>query len=127
MRYRFLKSLTPGSYTFILEATRELPRRLLHPRRKTIGVRVPEHPVAQALLAELNEPLLSTTALLPGDEQPLNDGVEIRERLEHEIDLVLDAGSCGVVPTTIIDFTGDEPRVTREGKGTVELRTHEGT
>jgi tRNA threonylcarbamoyl adenosine modification protein (Sua5/YciO/YrdC/YwlC family) len=120
VRYRLLKTLTPGSYTFILEATREVPRRLLHPRRKTIGVRVPEHPVAQALLAELGEPLLSTTALLPGDELPLNDGDEIRERLEHEIDLVLDAGSCGVEPTTIIDLTGPEARVTRQGKGPIE-------
>jgi tRNA threonylcarbamoyl adenosine modification protein (Sua5/YciO/YrdC/YwlC family) len=120
VRYRLLKALTPGSYTFILEATREVPRRLLHPRRKTIGVRVPEHPVAQALLAELGEPLLSTTALLPGDELPLNDGGEIRERLEHHIDLVLDAGSCGVEPTTIIDLTGPEPQVTRQGKGAIE-------
>jgi len=123
VRYRLLKTLTPGSYTFILEATREVPRRLLHPRRKTIGVRVPEHPVAHALLAELGEPLLSTTALLPGDELPLNDGGEIRERLERQIDLVLDAGSCGVEPTTVIDLTGPEPQVTRQGKGSIERIT----
>lgn len=119
VRYRLLKSLMPGSYTFILEATRELPRRLLHPRRKTIGVRVPDHPVAHALLAELGEPLLSTTALLPGDDLPLNDGREIRARLEHDIDLVLDAGSCGLEPTTVIDLTGEEARVLRQGKGSV--------
>ena len=117
-RYRLLKALTPGSYAFILEATREVPRRLLT-RRKTIGLRVPDHAVAHALLEELGEPLLSTTALLPGDEQPLNDGHEIRVRLEHEIDLVLDAGSCGVEPTTVIDLTGSEASVTRTGRGSL--------
>jgi len=91
-RYRLLKALTPGSYTFILEATRELPRRLLHPRRRTIGLRVPDHPVAQALLAALGEPLLSSTLALPEDELPLNDGREIRRRLEHDVELVLDGG-----------------------------------
>lgn len=119
-RYRLLKALTPGSYTFILPGTREVPRRLLHPRRKTVGVRVPQHPVARALLAELGEPLLSTTALIPGDEQPLDDGREIRERLEHEVELVLDAGSCGIDPTTVIDLTGTEAVVTRRGKGSLE-------
>jgi len=116
-RYRLLKALTPGSYTFILEATRELPRRLLHPRRKTIGLRVPDHPVAQALLAALGEPLLSTTLLLPNDELPLNDGREIRHRLEHEVDLVLDGGSCGTEPTTVVDLTGPTARIVRAGKG----------
>jgi tRNA threonylcarbamoyl adenosine modification protein (Sua5/YciO/YrdC/YwlC family) len=116
-RYRLLKALTPGSYTFILEATRELPRRLLHPRRRTIGLRVPDHPVAQALLAALGEPLLSSTLLLPGDELPLNDGREIRRRLEHELDLVLDGGSCGIEPTTVVDLTGPAPRILREGRG----------
>ena len=120
VQYRLLKKLTPGSYTFILRASREVPRRLLHPRRKTIGVRVPEHPVAQALLAELGEPLLSSTATLPGEELPLNNGSEIRERLERQIDLVLDAGSCGVEPTTVIDLTGPVPQVTRQGKGPIE-------
>jgi tRNA threonylcarbamoyl adenosine modification protein (Sua5/YciO/YrdC/YwlC family) len=118
-RYRLLRALTPGSYTFILRGTREVPRRLLHPRRKTIGVRIPDHPVAQALLAELGEPLLSTTALLPGDELPLDGGEAIRERLEHDVDLVLDAGSCGTEPTTVIDLTGDEAVITRRGKGSL--------
>ena len=118
-QYRLLKALTPGSYTFILRGTREVPRRLLHPKRKTIGVRVPDHPVAQALLAELGEPLLSTTAKLPEDEAPLDGGERIRERLQHELDLVLDAGSCGTEPTTIIDLTGAEPAVVRRGKGSL--------
>lgn len=118
-QYRLLKRLTPGSYTFILEATRELPRRILHPRRKTIGIRVPEHAVAHALLAELGEPLLSTTAIMPGDEVPVNDGVELRERVEHDIDLVLDCGPCGLLPTTVIDLTGEQPAVLRRGKGDV--------
>lgn len=119
-RYRLLKTLTPGSYTFILPGTREVPRRLLHPRRKTIGLRVPQHPVAQALLEELGEPLLSATALLPGDAHPLNDGQEIRERLEREVDLVLDAGPCGIEPTTIVDLTESELQVVRQGKGAIE-------
>jgi len=118
-RYRLLKALTPGSYTFILEATRELPRRLLHPRRRTIGLRVPDHPVAQALLAALGEPLLSSTLVLPDDELPLNDGREIRRRLEHDVDLVLDGGSCGTEPTTVVDLTGPVARILREGKGPI--------
>jgi tRNA threonylcarbamoyl adenosine modification protein (Sua5/YciO/YrdC/YwlC family) len=118
-RYRLLKALTPGSYTFILEATRELPRRVLHPRRRTIGLRVPDHPVAQALLAALGEPLLSSTLVLPGDELPLNDGREIRRRLEHDVDLVLDGGSCGTEPTTVVDLTGPAPQIVREGKGSI--------
>lgn len=118
-RYRLLKTLTPGSYTFILEATKELPRRILHPRRKTIGLRVPDHPVALALLAELGEPLLSTTLILPGDEAPLEDAREIRVRLEHDVDLVLDGGPCGTVPTTVVDLTGPAPEVVRAGKGPV--------
>jgi len=118
-RYRLLKALTPGSYTFILEATRELPRRLLHPRRRTIGLRVPDHPVAQALLAALGEPLLSSTLALPDDELPLNDGREIRRRLEHDVELVLDGGSCGTEPTTVVDVTGPAPQIVREGKGPI--------
>ena len=118
-RYRLLKALTPGSYTFILEATRELPRRLLHPRRRTIGLRVPDHPVAQALLAALGEPLLSSTLALPDDELPLNDGREIRRRLEHDVELVLDGGSCGTEPTTVVDLTGAAPQILREGKGPI--------
>ena len=116
-QHRMLKHLTPGSYTFILEATRELPRRLLHARRKTIGIRVPDHPVIHALLAELNEPLLSTTALLPGEDQPFNDGQILRDRMEHHLDLILDAGSCGIEPTTVLDLTGSVPVVARQGKG----------
>lgn len=123
-QYRLLKSHTPGSYTFILEGTRELPRRLLHPRRRTIGLRVPDHPVAQALLAELNEPILSTTLLLPGDEEPLNDATEIRARLEHEVDLVMDAGPCGIEPTTVVDLTGSTVEIVRKGKGSIALLAH---
>jgi len=119
-QYRLLKAATPGSYTFILRATRELPRRLLHPKRKTIGVRVPSHAVAQALLAQLDEPMLSATLLLPGDAEPLSDAAEIRTRLEHELDLVIDAGPCGVVPTTVIDLTAAEPLVVRKGRGALE-------
>jgi tRNA threonylcarbamoyl adenosine modification protein (Sua5/YciO/YrdC/YwlC family) len=120
VQYRLLKKLTPGSYTFILQASREVPRRLLHPRRKTIGMRVPEHAVAHALLAALNEPLLSATLILPQDALPLNDAQEIRARLEHALDLVLDAGSCGVEPTTMVDLTGPSPQLLRQGKGSVE-------
>ena len=116
-QFRQLKSATPGSYTFILEATKEVPRRLQHPKRATVGLRIPDHPVAQALLAALDEPLLSTTLLLPGDDLPLNDAEEIRERLEKQIDLVLDAGSCGVEPTTIVDLTSDVPVIVRVGRG----------
>src|SRR5690606_37710561 len=94
VQYRMLKSATPGSYTFILRATREVPRRLLHPRRNTIGLRVPSHPVVRALLEELGEPILSSTLVLPDDPVPLNDGMEIRSRLEHAVDLILDSGSC---------------------------------
>ncbi|MGP1679534.1 MAG: L-threonylcarbamoyladenylate synthase [Burkholderiales bacterium] len=120
VQYRLLRKLTPGSYTFILRASREVPRRLLHPRRKTIGMRVPEHAVAQALLAALGEPLLSATLSLPGDAQPLNDAEEIRARLEHALDLVLDAGSCGIEPTTMVDLTGAAPEFLRQGKGSLE-------
>jgi tRNA threonylcarbamoyl adenosine modification protein (Sua5/YciO/YrdC/YwlC family) len=118
-RFRLIKRATPGSYTFILRARREVPRRVVHPKRKTIGVRIPGHPIAHALLAELDEAMLSATLLLPGDEQPLSDPQEIRERLEHRIDLVIDAGSCGVDPSTVIDLTGDAPLVLRTGKGSL--------
>lgn len=116
-RYRLLKHLTPGNFTFILEATRELPRRLLHARRKTIGLRVPDHAVAQALLAELGEPMLSATAILSGETLAANDAEQIRDRLEHQVDLVIDSGSCGVEPSTILDLTADEVSVLRVGKG----------
>lgn len=123
-QYRLIKALTPGSYTFILEGTRELPRRLLHPRRKTIGLRVPNHPVALALLAEINEPLLSTTLILPGDEEPLDEATDIRARLERDVDLVLDAGPCGIEPTTVVDLTGDTVEILRKGKGSIALIAH---
>jgi tRNA threonylcarbamoyl adenosine modification protein (Sua5/YciO/YrdC/YwlC family) len=119
-QYRLLKLATPGPYTFILEATREVPRRLSHPSRKTIGIRVPQHPVAVGLLEVLGQPLISTTLILPGDELPLNDPDEIRDRLEHEIDLILDGGACGVEPTTVIDLTGRTPVVVRRGRGALE-------
>jgi tRNA threonylcarbamoyl adenosine modification protein (Sua5/YciO/YrdC/YwlC family) len=118
-QFKLLKSVTPGSYTFILRARREVPRRVAHPRRKTIGVRVPGHPVAHALLAELDQPMLSATLVLPGDAVPLSDAQQIRQRLERELDLVIDAGSCGVQPSTVIDLTTDAPRVLREGKGSL--------
>ncbi|HEY9191681.1 MAG TPA: L-threonylcarbamoyladenylate synthase [Methyloversatilis sp.] len=116
-QFRLLKSATPGAYTFILEATRELPRRMLHPKRKTIGLRVPDHPVVSSLLAELGEPLLGSTLLLPGDELPLTDPEEIRERLQHELDLVIDAGPCGTRPTSIIDLSSGAPELVRAGAG----------
>ena len=116
-QYRLLKAHTPGSYTFILQATRELPRRLAHPKRATIGVRVPEHPATQALLAELNEPMLSSTLMLPGDDEPLNDAEEIRARLNHQLDLILNGGACGVEPTTVIDLSENQPILVRRGKG----------
>jgi tRNA threonylcarbamoyl adenosine modification protein (Sua5/YciO/YrdC/YwlC family) len=117
VQYRLLKAATPGAYTFILRATREVPRRLLHPRRKTIGVRVPDHIVAHALLAELGQPMLSATLTLSGAANPPPDATEIRATLEHEIDLVIDGGSCGIVPSTVIDLTTDVPVVLRRGKG----------
>jgi tRNA threonylcarbamoyl adenosine modification protein (Sua5/YciO/YrdC/YwlC family) len=118
-QYRLLKASTPGSYTFILEAAREVPRRLQHPKRSTIGLRIPSHPVVQALLEELKEPLLSSTLMLPGDELPLNDAEEIRDRLEHQVELVLDGGPCGLEMTTVIDLTGEVPELTRQGKGSL--------
>lgn len=118
-QFRFLKSATPGPYTFILQATREVPRRVMQAKRSTIGLRVPDHPVVAALLAELAEPLLSSTLLLPGDELPPTEGWEIRERLEHEVDLVLDGGTCGIEPTSIIDLSDEVPVLVRAGKGDV--------
>lgn len=118
--YRMLKATTPGSYTFILRATREVPRRLQNPKRNTIGLRVPQHRVVQELLAELDQPLLSSTLILPGEELPLNDAQEIRARLEHQVDLVMDGGSCGIRMTTVVDLTGDIPEVIRVGKGSLE-------
>ena len=115
--YRLLRAHTPGAYTFILAATRDVPRRLQNPKRKTIGIRVPDHPVPMALLRELGSPLMSSTLLLPGEEQPLNDGDEIFDRLQGQVDAVIDSGSCGLEPSTVIDLTGDFPVVLRHGRG----------
>ena len=116
-QYRLLKAATPGGYTFILEGTRELPRRLLHPKRKTIGLRVPNYPLALALLEELDEPLLTSTLILPGSTAPLADANDIRRRLEKQLDLVIDAGHCGIEMTTVINLAGDQPEVVRAGQG----------
>lgn len=116
-QYRLLRSHTPGPYAFVLRATREVPRRLLHPRRNTVGIRVPDHAVVQALLKEYPEPLLSTTLLLPGDEVPMTDGREIEERIGHAVDVILDGGNCGLEPSTIVDLSGETPRLLRAGKG----------
>lgn len=117
MRFRTMKRVTPGSYVFILPATKEVPRRLQHPKRKTIGIRVPDHPVTRALLEELGEPLLSSTLHLKGDDFPLNDADEIRTRLDKRLDLVLDSGACGIEPSTVVDLTGEAPQVVRQGRG----------
>ncbi len=119
-QFRLLKATTPGSYTFILEGTKELPRRILHPKRKTIGLRVPAHPLPLALLAELDEPMLTSTLILPGDDRPLNDPEEIRTRLERRIDLVIEAGACGLEMTTVVDLTGTAPELVRAGLGSLE-------
>ena len=116
-QFRLLKAATPGAYTFILEATKEVPRRLSHPSRKTIGLRVPEHRIVQCLLEELGQPLLGTTLTMPGDEDSLTDADTIRERLEKLVDLIVDGGVCAHGPTTVIDLTGDEPEVVRVGRG----------
>lgn len=115
--FRSVKAATPGQYTFILPATREVPRRMLHPKKRTVGVRIPDHPVAQALLAELGEPMVSSTLLLPGDEVPMTQGWEIKDRLDPLIDAVIDSGECGEVPTTVIDFSTGDPLVVRYGAG----------
>ena len=116
-QYRLLKLATPGPYTFILEATKEVPRRLSHPSRRTIGLRVPGHAVTQALLAELGQPLLATTLILPGETEPLNDPGEIRDRLQKRLAAVVDAGACRVEPTTVIDLSGEQPVLVRQGRG----------
>ena len=116
-QFRFLKAHTPGAYTFVLRGTREVPKRLLHKINDTIGLRVPDHPVVQALLEELGEPILSSTLLLPGEDVPLCEPWEIRERLEHQVELVIDSGAGGMTPTTIVDLTTDTPVVLRYGKG----------
>lgn len=119
VQFRLLKNNTPGSYTFILDATKEVPKRLQHPKRNTVGIRIPDHPVALALLEELGEPLLSSTLILPEEEQALSDGEEIRKRLNHQVDLVLDGGAVGLEPTTVIDLTGETPVLVRRGKGNI--------
>jgi tRNA threonylcarbamoyl adenosine modification protein (Sua5/YciO/YrdC/YwlC family) len=118
-QYRLLRNNTPGPYTFILKATSEVPRRLMHAKRRTVGLRVPENNIAQALLADLGEPLMSVTLILPGDELPLIDPYEIRDTLEYDVDLVIDGGYCGMEPTSVIDLADDLPLVLRVGKGDV--------
>ena len=117
--YRLLRHTTPGAYTFILQATSEVPRRLMHPKRKTVGLRVPDNAIAAALLADLGEPLMSVTLIMPGDEFPLTDPYDIRETLEHEVDLVIDGGYCGMEPTTVVDLADDRSVILRTGKGDV--------
>lgn len=119
--YRLLKSLTPGAYTFIMPATREVPRRLQNPKRKTIGIRIPDNAIAQALLAELNEPMMSSTLILPGEDMPLTDPYEMRDVLSHQLDLIIDGGFCGMEPTTVIDFVEGVPQVVRHGQGDASM------
>ncbi|HVC37581.1 MAG TPA: L-threonylcarbamoyladenylate synthase [Gammaproteobacteria bacterium] len=115
--FRLLKAHTPGPYTFILRATHEVPRRLQHPKRKTIGIRIPQHPIPQAILTELREPIMSSTLLLAGEAQPLTDPEEMRARLEHRVDLVIDGGPCGFEPTTVVDLSDSTPLLVRIGRG----------
>ncbi|MDY7574669.1 L-threonylcarbamoyladenylate synthase [Actimicrobium sp. CCI2.3] len=120
-QYRLLKAATPGSYTMILEATKEVPRRVSHPSRKTIGLRVPENRIALALLEQLGQPLLGTTLILPGDELPLTNADSVRDRIEKQVDLIIDGGACSLEPTTVVDLSGDEPVLIRAGRGPLEL------
>jgi tRNA threonylcarbamoyl adenosine modification protein (Sua5/YciO/YrdC/YwlC family) len=115
--FRTVKAATPGPYTFILPATREVPRRLATPRKRTVGVRIPDHPVVRALLTELGEPLLSSTLLLPGGDDPMTEGWQIKEELDHEVDAVIDSGECGLVPTTVVDLTRGSAEIVRYGAG----------
>jgi tRNA threonylcarbamoyl adenosine modification protein (Sua5/YciO/YrdC/YwlC family) len=115
--FRAIKASTPGPYTFILPATKEVPRRLAHPKKKTVGVRIPDHPVVRALLRELGEPLLSSTLLLPDQEEPMTDGWQIKEELDHQVDAVIDTGDCGIEPTTVVDWSSGAPEVVRVGAG----------
>ena len=117
--YRLLRHSTPGPYTFILKATSEVPRRLMHPKRKTVGLRVPDNRIAAALLADLGEPLMSVTLIMPGEEYPMLDPYDIRDTLQHEVDLVIDGGYCGMEPTTVVDLADDVPVILRVGKGDV--------
>lgn len=120
-QYRLIKGLTPGPYTFILKATKQVPRRLMHPRRKTIGIRIPDNRIALALAEELNEPILSSTLILPGDEMPLMDPYDMKQILEHQVDLIIDGGYCGYEPTTVVVMEDDAPWVARQGKGDASL------
>jgi tRNA threonylcarbamoyl adenosine modification protein (Sua5/YciO/YrdC/YwlC family) len=115
--FRAIKASTPGSYTFILPATKEVPRQLAHPKKRTVGVRIPDHTVTQALLGELGEPLVSSTLLLPDEEEPMTQGWEIKDRLDNVVDAVIDSGECGTTPTTVIDFSQGEPEIVRVGAG----------
>ncbi|MDH5171340.1 MAG: L-threonylcarbamoyladenylate synthase [Gammaproteobacteria bacterium] len=117
--YRLLRHCTPGPYTFILKATSEVPRRLMHPKRKTVGLRVPDNRIAAALLADLGEPLMSVTLIMPGEEYPMIDPYDIRDTLQHEVDLVIDGGYCGMEPTTVVDLADEVPMVLRVGKGDI--------
>ncbi len=116
-QYRLLKAFTPGAYTFVLEATREVPRRLMNEKRRTVGIRIPDHPVVRMLLDEIGEPLMSTTLQLPGDDTPMTDAREIEARIGHAVDVILDGGNCGFMPTTVVDLAGPEPVLLRAGKG----------
>lgn len=117
--FRFIKANTPGAYTYILNATTEVPRRLMHPKRRTIGIRVPNNPIALALAEELGEPIMSTSLILPGDDLPLTDPYDIRDLLESQVDLIIDGGYCGMEPTTVVDLTEDEVNIIREGAGPI--------
>jgi len=119
--YRLMKTLTPGPYTFLLKATSDVPRRLMNQKKKTIGVRVPQNPIAHALLAELGEPIMSSTLIPAGEELPMDDAYDIREKYEHDVDLVIDGGFCGIEPTTVISLIEGSPEVLREGKGAIDL------
>ena len=115
--FRAIKAATPGPYTFILPATKEVPRRLMHPKKKTVGVRIPEHPVVRELLAELGEPLLSSTLILPGESEPMSEGWLVKDELDHQVDLVIDSGECGTEPTTVVDFSDGQAELVRIGAG----------
>lgn len=117
--FRLMKAYMPGPYTFLLLATRDVPKRLQHPKRKTIGVRVPDHPVTQAMLIEIHEPILSTSLILPGEDTPLTDPEEINNKLGKQVDLILDGGICGIEPTTVVDLAGEQPVIVRQGKGSI--------
>lgn len=119
--YRLLKAHTPGAYTFILNGTREVPRRLMHPKRRTIGIRVPDNNIVRDLLGELGEPIMSTSLIMPGDDMPLSDPYDIRQSLEHAVDLVIDGGYCGLEATTVVDMTSEDYEIIRQGVGSIDV------